>query len=135
MTVIECMLDRFHDGVYSAAMARDRDGLEEAKQNFDDLDSFLPPMDLYGRTKEEAAADALHSELEGVVIRHFVRQYPRADMLTLLNLLLRVDKADRISVQLCEGLTLTLSELCRHWNQQHPVDRPIEYVSTLYDMP
>lgn len=135
MTVIECMDNRFHDGVLTAAMTRDPDAFEEVKKNYNDLITYLPEIDLYGRTREEATADALHRDLEKVVVNHFVQQYTRSDMLDLLNLLLRADKAENISVQICSGLILSLSDLCRYWNQQHPMDRPIEYVFSLYEMP
>ena len=90
MTVIECMDNRFHDGVLTAAMTRDPDAFEEVKKNYNDLITYLPEIDLYGRTREEATADALHRDLEKVVVNHFVQQYTRSDMLDLLNLLLPV---------------------------------------------
>lgn len=135
MTVTEIMLERFRDGVYTAAFERDRVALEEAKARYADPDSFLPDVNLYGQNREDTAADLFHHELECVVIRHFVRQYIRDDMITLLNLLLRVDEAEKVSVQLCDGLTLSLSGLCDHWNQEHPKDRPIEYVANRCEMP
>ena len=135
MTVTDIMLRKYDDGIYKAAFERDRVALEEAKEQVANPEAFLPDIDLYGQDREDSAADILHKEITGVVIRHFVRQYIRDDMLTLLNLLLRIDQADKVSVQLCEGLTLSLSELCEYWNQEHPKDRPIEYVANRCEMP
>lgn len=135
MTAIEIMLDHFHDGIYQAAFDRDRVSLKEVEDLYADPDSYLPDVNLYGQDRGDAVANILHRELEELVKRHFVRQYIRDDMLTLLNLLLRIDHADKVSVQLCEGLTLSLSELCDIWNQEHPKDRPIEYIANRFEIP
>ena len=130
--IMMLMRERHSDGVELAARTRTPERFEETVRFYtertDPIFQLPRVFPLYDKTEEEDCADQIHGALEGIVIRHFVDQYSRDEMLTMLRLLNKASGRGDCAVEICRGLSLPLRDIAASWSHAHPDEQGIRYV-------